>query len=449
MIHCTARPSKAPDRRAGNDIHRLFGRLCKLTFDQRSNYTGFAIPFLILPLTLKIRSCNTKTPSKAVYFIIELLNCYAAVYYSNFLFFYMKNRFGFGELENLLLAAFNGLVYTFAAWKGGSFAQRHGCVRSLYVGFCGIALSMITGFFLHSPVGQIIAFGGWTVSVCFVWPALESLVSEGASVKLADMVGLYNITWALGGALAYFSAGMLLERLGMQSLFWLPLAIVAIQLPLTPLAALLARGENVRDPAPPVYPVPVSEGNRQFMHLAWLSNPLSYVAINTVIPLIPSIAGKLGFSTGEAGVLCSIWMFARLAAFVLLWRFTWWHYRFRFLAGSFALMAVSFVAIVAATRLLVLLPAEVCFGLSVGLIYYSSLYYSMNASDQRGAHGGLHEAMIGAGLFLGPACGACSLLLLPAAANAGVVSVGGLLAAGFSVLWGLRTFQKRNAGGRR
>jgi len=67
-------------------------------------------------------------PSKMVFYGIELINCYAVVFYSNFLFFYMKTRFGFGELENLLLAALNGFIYIFAAWQGGAFAQRFGYV---------------------------------------------------------------------------------------------------------------------------------------------------------------------------------------------------------------------------------------------------------------------------------------------------------------------------------
>ena len=102
--------------------------------------------------------------------------------------------------------------------------------------------------------------------------------------------------------------------------------------------------------------------------------------------------------------MCSAWMFARLFAFVLLWKWTWWHYRFRFLAGAFALMIAGFAGIVLARSPAMLLAAQAAFGVSVGLIYYSSLYYSMNVSSERGAHGGLHEAMIGAGLFAGPAC---------------------------------------------
>jgi predicted MFS family arabinose efflux permease len=384
------------------------------------------------------------TPSKAVFYLIELITCYAAVYYSNFLFFYMKIRFGFNEIENLLLAALYGFVYIFAAWQGGVFAQRCGCTRSLYLGFCGIAASMVAGLVLDSAAGQVIALTIWTVSVCFIWPALEAIVSEGDGVNLSDMVGYYNITWALGSAVAYFSGGILLEKLGLQSLFWLPLVLVAVQLVLMPVAVCLTKKEKRAEGFAMAAPIVAPHGeSRRFLHMAWLANPLSYVAINTTIPLIPSISAKLGMSTGSAGIVCSVWMFARLLAFVFLWRWTWWHYRFRFLSVSFAIMVAGFAGIVMATSLSMLLIAQVCFGLSAGLIYYSSLYYSMNVSDQRGAHGGLHEAMIGAGLFLGPACGACSLLLIPAAAGAGVWSVSGLLVAGFSGLLWMRRGQTK------
>ncbi len=40
--------------------------------------------------------------------------------------------------------------------------------------------------------------------------------------------------------------------------------------------------------------------------------------------------------------------------------------------------------------------AQIAFGISVGLIYYSSLFYSMDVGETKGEHGGLHEAMIGA-----------------------------------------------------
>ena len=63
---------------------------------------------------------------------------------------------------------------------------------------------------------------------------LEALVSENETpVGLQRMVGIYNVIWAGTGALAYFSGGAMLDKLGMKSLFYVPAAILAIQLLIT------------------------------------------------------------------------------------------------------------------------------------------------------------------------------------------------------------------------
>jgi predicted MFS family arabinose efflux permease len=384
-----------------------------------------------------------------IFFLIELIVCFASVYYSNFIFFYMKSRFGFGELENLLLAAFNGFVYVFASWQGGRFVQRFGAIRSIYLGCFMFIAVMAAGFFLHWAFAQIIIFSLWTISVCFIWPAIEASVCENAGTKLPDRVGYYNITWAASSAIAYFTAGMLLEHLGMRSLFWIPFLLVVVSIIVFSFAikasAAKVSSSDKQPPPPPTEKKPPGNA-RNFMHLAWLANPLSYVAINTLIPLIPSLSSRLGLTTSLAGIFCSIWLFARLGAFFILWRWTGWHYQFKWLAGAFAILIACFAGIILTSSLPILLAAQIGFGLSIGLVYYSSLYYSMNASEEKGAHGGLHEAMIGAGLFLGPACGGGGLALLPAIKNIGVWSVSGLLVVGFSFfLWIGRFSWKRTS----
>ncbi len=184
------------------------------------------------------------SPAKILFYLIELINCYAAVYYSNFLFFYLRRTFGFGEAENLLTAALGGFVYIIAAWQGGKLAQRYGCIRLIYMG-CGIIiLSLALGMVLPTATAQVIVFCLWTVGVCFIWPALETLISERAGAKLAKMVGIYNVTWAAGAAVGYFTTGILIEKLGMASLFWLPLGLTAVELALLPCAARLLKKEN-------------------------------------------------------------------------------------------------------------------------------------------------------------------------------------------------------------
>ncbi|KAF0154326.1 MAG: Major facilitator superfamily MFS1 [Syntrophaceae bacterium] len=382
------------------------------------------------------------SPAKVLFYLIELINCYAAVYYSNFLFFYLRSTFGFGEVENLLTAALGGFVYIIAAWQGGKLAQRYGCIRMIYIGGGVIILSLTLGMVLPTPTAQIMVFCLWTVGVCFIWPALETLISERSGAKLAKMVGIYNVTWAAGSAVGYFTAGILIEKLGMASLFWLPLGLTAVELVLLPCAAKLLKKENDRPCQEENLAAAVCEADaKKFLRMAWIANPFSYVAINTVIPLIPSIAEKLSLSTGMAGIVCSLWMFARLVAFAAFWRWTGWHYRFRWLAGSFLLLIVCFFGLLMSPSIGLLLVAQVGFGLSVGLIYYSSLYYSMNVTENHGSNAGLHEAMIGVGLFVGPAVGAATLYLVPTAIGIGVWSVGGLLCVGFSSLLFVRPFK--------
>ena len=87
-------------------------------------------------------------------------------------------------------------------------------------------------------------------------------------------------------------------------------------------------------------------------------------------------------------------------------------------------------------NLAVLIVAQIFFGGAIGLIYYSSLFYSMDASDTKSEHGGIHEAAIGVGNCVGPAVGAASLQFLPQYAHNGAIAVSVLLLGGFGGLAG-------------
>ena len=133
-----------------------------------------------------------------------------------------------------------------------------------------------------------------------------------------------------------------------------------------------------------------------------------------------------------------MWFYVRLLAFILLWRWTGWHYRFRWLLLAFAALIVSFATLLLASQFWVVIAAQVVFGLAVGLIYYSSLFYSMDAGEAKGEHGGLHEAAIGLGIFAGPALGATTLTFLPQHSNSGAVAVSLLLVLGLGGLLFIR-----------
>ena len=388
---------------------------------------------------------------KFVCFTIEGLNSFATVIYFYYLYFFTRDRFGFGDKANLAFAAFLGFVYALAAWQAGKFARRCGYFLALKLGFLIMAASLAAGLFLDTAAGQIAAASCVTIGMCFIWPTLEALVSEGEdAVGLPRVVGIYNVTWAVTNAVAYFVGGTLIvaaqftaqkylhdtdKNAGYKIIFLLPLVIVLIQLAMTfwlqRHAAEQAREAPDQSAATGTPHQPASPRAKAFLKMAWLANPFAYVAIQTLIAVIPGIAAKFHLSTMAAGFICTLWCFVRLGAFFALWHWTAWHYRFRWLVASFIALIISFAVILMSPSLGVLIAAQIFFGGAIGLIYYSSLFYSMDVGEASSEHGGIHEAAIGLGNCVGPAVGALSLQFLPQFQNSSAIAVSVLLLGGF------------------
>lgn len=408
---------------------------------------------------------------QTLHFLLEALNAFACSYYFNYLLFLLRDQFGFGNRENLLAGALHGLVFTAGSWWGGRFAQRRGYYTALRIGCGGMALALAFGSGLDSVAGQLAMMAGWTVGMCLTWAPLEALVSEGEPPeRLPRVIGIYNVVWAGSAALAYFCGGAVFETLGAASLYWLPVGLHAVQLamvqwltrcakspPCSPAPAVGADPSDVAASRPGVRssetgaparslesagPVRSPVKPRTFLRLAWLANPFAYVAINTVVTMIPGLAREFRLSTTEAGWFCSVWLFARLGAFVVLWQWTGWHYRFRWLLLAFVALIAGFATIQLGLRLWLVALAQIVFGLAVGLIYYSSLFYSMDVGDTKGEHGGFHEAALGLGICAGPALGAATLHFLPQYPNSGALAVSVALLAGLAGLLVLRFWRQ-------
>ncbi len=379
---------------------------------------------------------------KLACFVIEGLNSFSTILYFNYLYFLMHAKFGFSDQQNLALAALIGLIYAFAAWQGGRLAHRLGYFNTLKLGFGIMIVAWLVGAQLSSATGQIIAACIVNIGMCLTWPTLEALVSEGESAaNIPRVLGIYNIIWAATYAGAFFIGGKLIDDFGFKAIFYIPAVVMAGQFALAfwlqHHAHEIKRAALNNPPAPALPPDhhrPSPAKAKAFLRMAWLANPFAYIAINTLIAVLPGVAAKFHLSTSVAGVVCSLWCFARLASFVVLWRWNGWHYRFRWLLASFVLLVISFVAILIVPALASILLAQLFFGGAIGLIYYSSLYYSMDVSEVKSEHGGIHEAVIGLGNCLGPAVGALSLQFAVRSANSGALGVAGLLSCGLVAL---------------
>jgi MFS family permease len=391
---------------------------------------------------------------KSAVYVLEGLNCLATTYYYYYLYFYTQARFHFGAMQNLLLAALLGFAYALASFFGGRFAQKFGYLTSVRLG----NVLMIGAFLACSRAGTVwltivLTLVG-SLGMCLTWPALEALVTEGEpTARLPGLVGAYNCVWAIVAGLGFFTGGAMLQKWGWQNMFYVPAALLAVELGLASWVHGKMRQDSAR-PEPVVGPLlkPMAESYRSpvspatFLKLGWVANPMAYLAVNTVISSLPTLAGRLGFTPMQAGFVCSLWLLARAGAFVALWLWPGWHYRFRFLAAAYVVMMISFASMLLVPNVWVLVLSQLLMGPAFGLIYYSSLFYSMDVGETKGEHGGIHESVIGLGNGIGPGTAAGALRFFPGHPGSGVWAVCALLAGGLIVLYWLRYGEQKRPG---
>jgi MFS family permease len=379
-------------------------------------------------------------------FALEALNGLATVYFFYYIYFYTEERFQFNPMQNLLLAALLGCVYAVGCLFSGRFAQKFGYFTAIRYG----AALMVVSFLVCSQVESLRLTMALAVTacigMCLTWPAMEALVTEGEPPgRLQGLVGFYNVVWAGMSGFAYFTGGAMLQKWGLHSMFYVPAGLLILELGL----ATWLEAKVLQQPSGPEHAAlpllhPIKEGYRSpvppatFLRLAWLANPMAYLAINTIVSSVPALSQRLSLSPMLAGFVCSIWLFTRAGAFAVLWLWPGWHYRFRFLAGAYMVMMVSFGVMLLVPHLWALVLSQILLGPALGLIYYSSLFYSMDVGETKGEHGGIHEAVIGVGNTLGPGAAAAALEFFPGRPGSGAWAVCLLLAPGLAALYWLR-----------
>ncbi len=414
---------------------------------------------------------NVRTgPGKNGYYVLEGLNSFATAYFFNYVLQRLRRESGFSDMDTLLLCVLHGFLYIPGSVYGGKFGQRFGYFRSLHVGFGGQFAGVVLAGLVPAAWAQVAGVAIWTTSMCFVWPMLEALVSEHESKeRLPDRVGIYNVTWAATAAVGVFAGGTLYKVLGAASLYWLPALVHLGQWVALPglarkhdrwvggqrlVTATGGGGEKDRlltssttegggrEQRLLTSSTTESVGREQrlvtapdgqlvtgnselsgqrlltssnteavgyFKQLAWLGNPFNYMAINTVLAIVPALSVRLGQDVERMGQLMSVWFVARAVSFAVLWKWTGWHYRFGWFASALLLLLAGFVGVVLAPSTWVLVVAQVALGWASAVLYYSSLFYTMDGSEAKGEHGGLHEAFIGCGIFGGPAVSALAI----------------------------------------
>jgi hypothetical protein len=344
------------------------------------------------------------------------------------LFFLTKDHYTFSTESNLLLAASMGASSALGA-RGAAPLCRRFAARSVLTAAFGAWASAALLPLQFSDSTRLLWFCALLGAGCssVVWSILESYVGAGRQgAELRRAIGLFALSWMPATALALLLPVPLLGRL-LDSARAPLLAVSAIAC-LGALALTRGLGSGPVHTPPPLSEVPQHGEYPLLLRSSSLLLPAGYIVSSTLAPVLPARFADVGLPL-DGAVGAAIWLSARAATLLWMWRVHGWHGRWETLVvGASALAAgLGLVLLSSSSALLVL--GLMLYGAGMGISYYAALYYNLVVGNAEVQSGGKFETVIGLAYAIGPLTGwVAHTLAPPGAANLTTVHLTLLLA---------------------
>ncbi len=309
-----------------------------------------------------------------------------------------------------LYGTVGSLVYGVAALVAGRVADRFGR-RVAAVAVVLVAIVWIAVGYQKSPLTLLYLLPISSVMMAFFWPPAQAWIGDLVSGRkqLNLVLGNFNLLWTTGlmlgpvvcaylwltNQLAPFYAGAAILLSVAAALMTVPRKQQSSHADMT--VEEIATAEELDG---------VDERADFYLPMAWTANFVSWSAVGLIRTLFPKLAHDLGFSEVMTGWLTFAYYFGQLGVFVAVRQITSWQYkRWPLVVGLLGGMIGMGGAWLGHSPIIFAISFAAA-GLSVGLTYVASLYYSLHApADRRGRRAGIHEMTVGAGGALGPLLG--------------------------------------------
>ena len=239
-------------------------------------------------------------------------------------------------------------------------------------------------------------------ALALLWPSVQAWLGElcGDNSRLLNRaVSLFNVCWSAGIMLGQLVAGWL----WMQGHYWPFLIPVAFSLLSFAVLALTPPGQSHQELAPPTVARVSPEKAQLFLYLAWVGNFASWFCRGTIGAMFQPLGASLGFPETLVSVLIFVPSLALCLMFALAPLTNRWQYHLRVLWGV-ELFGIAGMTVVALARTpAVFVVGFALTGVCTGITYVSSLIYALEGTSRsRGKRSGLHEAVLGVGIIVGP-----------------------------------------------
>lgn len=315
-------------------------------------------------------------------------------------------KFGATSLTLGLFGALGAFIYSFGVITAGRLSDRFNRRNILIFGCILFILVYSTLPFLEDIKWVFFIYVFGAISMSMFWPTIQSWLSQGLNKKeLVNSLTKFNICWSAGLTLGFLSAGFLFS-INPKAPFIFGVTLIAMVILLLfkqPVFSEMGEGgarkvflETEKDRP---------ESAKKFLYIAWCANFVSWYIVGTMRNLFPKLGTELGFSSGVIGFFIFLITLVQTIIFFILGRTGKWHYRLSPII-FFQILAIAALLILAFSfRPAYFMIAMIFLGLSGGMTYFSSIFYSLHGFGDKGKKSGIHEAFIGTGTFFGPLLG--------------------------------------------
>ncbi|HKL59634.1 MAG TPA: MFS transporter [Sphaerochaeta sp.] len=271
----------------------------------------------------------------------------------------------------------------------------------------GMAVSV--GFFASTANLAIayisLAFYGAFMSL--LWPQIEGWFSRGKEgVQLSHVSNAFNFSWSSGVGVSSFVAGLLVERSTTLPfyvsivLFLLVFLMIATSSALVPgIRAMKSEKEENRD----TERVDTSSPLRFY---CWIGVIILYTGMSVILTIFPLYAQDvLLISESFTGLLLLFRGVATCISFLLLGKFSFWHFKKRYMFLVQTLFALSCLVLTGFSSMLAYGLFFLLFGILFATAYAQSMFHGASGSINRSQRMIIHEVLLTVGTIIGAVLG--------------------------------------------
>lgn len=273
------------------------------------------------------------------------------------------------------------------------------------------ALSMaafgICILFAPVPLTAFLSYMGYGLVMSMYWPPIMGWLTTGVEGQaLSRRISFFNLSWSFGIGLAPFIAGILVERSPGSAIGFASLVMLLISIILMTSAKAVPEMSRGSGGSPAEGSAGSPDQSTPLRYIGWFGVFSAYFLFGVTMNVFPLFAHEqLLMRESVIGLLLLVRGMVTAVCFILLGRFTWWHFNWKqMISMQIVLSAVCLIAVLASS-----LPLYIAFfalfGVAFAQMYTNSIFHGAAGSSDRASRMAVHEAYLTAGTIFGSSLG--------------------------------------------